>query len=148
MSLLAFAECQFCFLAIGQVEHEGDTFLWRSFEHRHSDQYRHTATVPLDVFCLVGMDHSGRLQLGQASLVDNARFGGCQFRPTEALGDEIVAAVSSNLEKGFIRVNDPTVGTPDEDTDDIGVDQATHSCLPPLKFDEKFDEADGYGNHR
>jgi hypothetical protein len=61
MPSLAFAERQFCLLAIGQVEHEGNAFLWRSCKHRHSDQYPHTATFPLDVFCLVGMDHLGRL---------------------------------------------------------------------------------------
>jgi len=81
-------------------------------------------------------------------LVDTAHFGGSQFHPAQALGDEIVAAVSSNAEKGFIRVNEPTVRTPDEDTDDVGVDQATHSRLPSLKFDEKFDEANRHGNHR
>ena len=81
-------------------------------------------------------------------LAGTARFRGSQFRPAEALRDEIVAAVSSNAEKGFIRVNEPTVRTPDENTDDVGVDQATHSRLPSLKFDEKFDEADRYGNHR
>jgi hypothetical protein len=81
-------------------------------------------------------------------LVDTAHFGGSQFRPVQALGDEIVAAVTSNVEKGFIRLNDPTVRTPDEDTDDVGIDQATYSRLPSLEFDEKFDEADRYGNHR
>ena len=69
-------------------------------------------------------------------LVDTAHFGGSQFRPVQALGDEIVAAVTSNVEKGFIRLNDPTVRTPDEDTDDVGIDQATYSRLPSLEFDE------------
>src|SRR5258708_11009399 len=127
---LAFACCLLGALALGQIDHEGYALLQPSFEDRLADQHRHAAAVFLQVLLLIGLRDSGRLQLRQAPLVGIAPLSGSQFPPTQATRDEIVAAVSHDPEKGFIRVNEPTVRTPDEDADGLGDDQPSYSRLP------------------
>jgi hypothetical protein len=68
------------------------------------------------------------------SVVGTTPFGRCQLPPAQSTRGEIVAAVSHDAEKGFIGINDPTLKNPDEDANDVGVDQAPDPRLPFLKI--------------
>ena len=46
---LALARFGFRPLALGQIQHEGDTVVAAFLEHRHADQHRHAAAVLADV---------------------------------------------------------------------------------------------------
>src|SRR5947209_8782076 len=47
-----------------------------------------------------------------------------EVRPAYAARDEILMIVPQHVEKGFIGLQNPAVEIPDEDADDVGVDQA------------------------
>ena len=53
-----------------------------------------------------------------------APFRRSQVRPADAARGEVLAVVSHDAEKRVIGLDDPAVEVPDEDPDDIGVDQA------------------------
>src|ERR1700749_4653863 len=47
---------------------------------------------------------------------------------------KIVAAVSHHMEKGFIGLDNATIKIPDEDPDDVGIDQASNLRLAFLEI--------------
>jgi hypothetical protein len=59
-------------------------------------------------------------------------FGRRQFRPSQATGDQIVAVVPDDAQKGFVRINDPPINIPYDDPYDIGVDQPPYFRFPVL----------------
>src|SRR5215469_2873173 len=52
-----------------------------------------------------------------------------EVRPAQATRDEILTVVSHHAEKGVIGLENPTSKLPDDDPDDIGINQA-----PDLRF--------------
>src|SRR6267378_3504634 len=77
---------------------------------------------------------SGRPDLCRSPFVSVVPFGGCQRRPAEATRNEIVAAVSHHMEKGFVGVENATFKIPHDDPDDVRVDQTADPGLPFLEI--------------
>ncbi len=59
------------------------------------------------------------------SLVAVEPFRRCEVGPAQAARDEIVTVVSHDAEKRVIGLQNPTSKLPDDDPDDVGVDQAS-----------------------
>src|SRR6516225_10338001 len=138
----------FRLLAFSQIEHESDTLVPRILQARRTDQDGYAAAILAKIFFLECLRGAGHFHLLNRLSVAVPPFRRRQVRPAHATRDEILTVVSHNVEKRVIGLNDPTFETIDKYADDVGVDQATLSRLPSSKFDEKFDEADRYGNHR
>src|SRR5215471_17481278 len=138
----------FHLLASSQVEHERNALVASSLEACRADQHGRAAAVLAEVFFLPWLRSAGHFHLLNRLSVAVAPFRRRQVRPAHPTGHKVIAAVSHYAEKRVIGLNDRTFEIIDKDAYDVGVDQATHSRLPSLKFDEKFDEAYRYGNHR
>ena len=121
---LALAGFGFRPLALGQIEHERDAFGRTFFERDRTDQHGHTAAVFAEVLLLEGLDGPDHLQLGHGPGVAVAPFRRRQIRPAQATGDEIRPVVADYPQKRLVRLDDPAVESPDDDADDIGIDQA------------------------
>ena len=121
----------FCFrpLALGQIEHEGDTLVPAFFEGRRAEQHGHTAAVLPEVLLLERLQAPALLVLFHQPRVAVAPFRRRQICPAYATGDEILAVVSHHTEKRVIGLENLTFEIPNEDPDDVGVDQA-----PDLRF--------------
>ena len=70
------------------------------------------------------MGGSGRLQLCYGPFVPVLPFCRRQIPPAHATREEIFTAVLHHVEKRFIGLNNLTFEVPDEDPDNVGVDQA------------------------
>src|SRR6266851_3606999 len=94
------------------------------------EQNRHAAAVFAKVLFLTRLDGSSRLQLCDGPVVGVAPFGRRQLRPSQPTRDEIFPGISDNIEKGFVGFDDPALRIPDQDPDDVRVDQAADPGLP------------------
>src|SRR5262249_8111078 len=57
-----------------------------------------------------------------------------QVSPCQMAGGQLLASVSDDSQEAFVGVQDATVGVPDNDADDVGVDQPSDPRLPLLKI--------------
>src|SRR5262249_14398506 len=118
-----------CALALGQIEHEGDTFIRAFFEARDADQHLHAAAIFAEILLFERWQAAGHLQLCHPSYVEVPPFRRREVRPAYATRDHILTLISQHVEKLVIGLDDPTFEIPDEDPDDVSVDQA-----PDLRF--------------
>ena len=117
-------------LALRQIEHEGDALVLAVAERRRAEQDRHAAAVFSKVLFLTRLDRSSRLQLCQGPVVGAAPFGRRQLRPSQPTRHEIFPGISDHIEKGFVSFDDAALKIPDQDPDDVRVDQAADPGLP------------------
>src|SRR4051812_12950934 len=94
-------------LALGQVEHESDALVSRSLEQCRADHYRHATAVFVEELPFKRFADAGSGKLRQRAVVARLPFGGRQFSPTDSTGQEILAVVSHNTEKGFVGLKNP-----------------------------------------
>src|SRR5882757_1652182 len=128
---MGFAAAQ-CFLgarALRQNEHECDTLIPAVLEGRHADQHGNTAAVFPEVLLLKRLQTSGHHMLLDQSRITIPPLRWREVGPAYAARDEILVIVPQHVEKGFTGLQNPAVEIPDEDADDVGVDQA-----PNLRF--------------
>jgi len=133
VSPLALAQVLLRLLAHGQIEHEGDALVPTFLEARCADEYGDTAAVFPEVLLLERCAGSGHLQLFNGPCVGVAPFRRRQVRPAYATQDKILSIVSDDTEKRVIGIQNPPFVIPDEDPDDVGVDQTAD---PRLSFAE------------
>ena len=131
---LARAQVFLRLLALGQIEHEGDALVPAVAEGRRADKNRHTRAVFAKVLLLVRFAASRHHELLPRTSDSVAPFAGRQGCPVHAIRNEIVAAVSHDLEKGFVRLNNAAFKIPDGDPDDIGIDQPPDLRLTLLQI--------------
>src|SRR5712671_489292 len=120
--------------ALGQVEHEGDALVSAFVEGRSAEKHGHAAAVLPKVLLLERFVASGRPELYRSLFAGVVPFGGGQRSPAEATRNEIVAAVSHHVEKGFVGVENATFNIPHDYPDDVRVDQAADPGLPFLEI--------------
>ena len=121
-------------LALGQVEHEGDTLVRIFFEGCNTDQHGHAAAVLPEELLFERLQAAGHLQLRhQLLFVTGEPFRRRQIRPADGCRDEILAVVSHHTKKRVIGLENPTLEIPNEDPDDVGIHQASD---PSFAFGE------------
>src|SRR6202011_5296986 len=99
-------------LALGQSERKGNALVSAFVEGRSAEKHGHAAAVFAKVLLLERFVASGRPDLCPSPFVSVVPFGGCQRRPAEVTRNEILAAVSHHMEKGFIGVENATFNIP------------------------------------
>jgi len=77
---------------VAQIQHESDTLLTTSLEHRGANHHRHAAAVLLKVLLLEWLDRTSRLYLCEGTFVAVAPFYRRQIGPAEATRDYLVFA--------------------------------------------------------
>src|SRR5208337_395072 len=121
--LFALAQRSLRPLLLGQIKDESDALVSAFFEDRPANQHGHTATIFTEILFLERMCRSGPIQLFKSLFVSLAQFRRCQVRPADAAREEVLTIVSNHAEKRVICVIDLAIQIPDDDTDDVGVDQ-------------------------
>jgi hypothetical protein len=96
---------------------------------RAADQHRRPPSAFSEVLFLVRLSNAGRVELGLTLCVCFPPFGGRQLPPVQPTQIEVVAIISHEAKKGFVRISDATVRTPEKDPNDIGVDQPPYLGL-------------------
>src|SRR6478609_6086280 len=94
------------------------------FEARYTDQHGHAAAIFPYVLLLERL-HAPLLR-DPPLLVAVAPFRRCKVSPAQTARDEILTVVSHDAEKCVIALQNPTSTLPDDDPDDVGVDQASY----------------------
>src|SRR6202043_348257 len=113
-------------LALGQVEHESDALTPASFEGRRADQHGHTAAIFPEILFFVWLKSPGRVQYWEGAFVALAPFGRRQVCPAHLTRDEIPTVVPHHQKKRVIGLENPAFRLPNEDADNVGVDQAAN----------------------
>src|SRR5271166_6299371 len=115
-------------LARGQIEHEGNG-VGLVFEARRPDQYGHTAAVLPQILLLIWLDGSGHLQLSHSPCIAVTPFRRRQLCPPHTTRNDVFTVVSYHAQKRVIGLDnwpvDLPFDRPDEDSDDVGVDETT-----------------------
>src|SRR5258705_7115725 len=116
-------------LALRQIEHECDALVSFFAERSQTDQHGHAAPNFPKVLLLEWLDCPGPLQLCISPRVALAPFRWRQVRSVQAARDKILSIVSPHAEKRVICLKNATFEIPDDDPDDVGVDQAPDLCF-------------------
>src|ERR1700722_3881927 len=121
-------------LLFTQIEHECDTLVPASLKQRGADQHRHAVATFPEKLLLVWLNSPGSLQVRHGAFVARAPFRRRQIRPAHSARDEIVAAVLQHAQKRFVGLDDRTFEVPEEDPQNVGVDQAPDLTLAILEI--------------
>jgi len=84
-------------LALGQVQHEGNAVLLRTFEERGADQHGNALPVLAQVFLLVGCARSGLLEFGERSRISRRVVRRRQVGPSDRFGEQVSPAVVDQM---------------------------------------------------
>ena len=136
---LAFAGLGFRPLALRQIKHEADPMVLTFLEQCPADQHRHTAAIFPEILLLERLHCPDHLQVRDSLCVAVAPFRRRQVRPAYATRDKIVPVVSNHAKKRVIGVENMTFDIPDDDPDDVGVDQAPDFLVALLKVALELD---------
>src|SRR3954453_4184118 len=98
-------------------------------EQRGTSENGQAAAIFPEKLLLVWLNSPGCLQFCQGAFVALAPFRRRQIGPAHSARDEIVTAVLQHAQKRFVGFDDRTFEVPDEDPQNVGVDQA-----PDLSF--------------
>jgi hypothetical protein len=93
-------------------------------ERGDADQDGDATAVLAEIFLFKGLHGSCRLHLCQRPCVALAPFLRGQICPIHAPRGEILPVVSHHPQERVISLNNLAVDVPDDDPDDIGIDQA------------------------
>src|SRR5882672_6473468 len=129
-ALFAGAQLVLRSLALRHVDDEDNSLVSLLFEKGSADQNRHAATILAEIFLLVRLAGPGLAELGYCILVGGGPLGGRQLRPSYPARDKVFMAVAQHVEKGFVGFEDSAPRIPDEDSDDVRIDQAADPGLP------------------
>ena len=105
-----------------QVEDEPDALV-STLKQRTSNQHGHAAAIFPEILLLVWLNRPGSLQFYHGAFVALAPFGRRQIGPTHSTRNEIFTAVLHHAQKRFVGSGDRTSEVPDEDSQNVGVDQ-------------------------
>ena len=111
-------------LALGQIEYKTNTLTCTFLEHRPADQHRHAASVFPHILLLEWLGSPDPLELCHGKRVAVAPFRRRHRGPVQATRGEILPVVPHHAEKFVIGLKNAPLDFPDDDPDDVGVDQA------------------------
>src|ERR1700688_2852179 len=116
-------------LALRQIEHEGDALVAALFKCCPTNQYGHTATVFSGVFLFARREPAAAFLLLDPGVISVAPVGRRQVRPPYAASNQVIVIVVHHAEKFVVGFKNTTFEIPDENSDNVGIDQT-----PNLRF--------------
>src|SRR5882757_7990114 len=126
---LSLAQRIFHALALRQIEHECDALVSALFKCCPPYQYGHTATVFSREFLFERLEPAAAFLLFDPCVIPVAPVRRRQVRPPYAARNQVFAVVAHHAKKFVVGLKNATVEIPDENPDDVGIDQA-----PDLRF--------------
>src|SRR6266404_3709391 len=123
VSPLAFAS--FCLypLALSQIKYVGNTLVTALFKCCPTYQYRHTATVFSSVFLFERFEPAATFLLFDPCVIPVAPVGRRQVRPPYTTRAQVFTVVAHHAKKFVVGLKNATFEIPDENSDDVGIDQ-------------------------
>src|SRR6266481_9145131 len=133
-------------LALGQIEHECDALVTALFKCCPTNQHGHTATVFSREFFFERLEPAATFLLFDPCVIPVAPVGRRQVRPPYAARNQVFTVVAHHAKKFAVSLKNATFEIPDENSDDVGIDQAANPGLP---FPEIVVQAHVFdGDHR
>jgi hypothetical protein len=126
---LSLAQCFLGALALRQIEHERDALVTTLFKCCPTYQHGHTATVFSGEFFFERLEPAATFLLFDSCIIPLAPVGRRQVRPPYAARNQIFAVAVHHAKKFVVGLKYATIEIPDENPDDVGIDQA-----PDLRF--------------
>src|SRR6202035_2931269 len=111
------------------IKYVGDTLVSTIFKCCPTNQYGHTATVFSGVFLFERREPAATFLLFDPCVVPVAPVGRRQVRPPYTARNQVFAIVAHHAKQFVVGLKNATVEIPDENPDDVGIDQA-----PDLRF--------------
>src|SRR5258707_9572072 len=111
-------------LALGQIEQEFDALVTALFKCCPTNQHGHTATVFSCVFLFERFEPTATFLLLDPGVIPVAPVGRRQVRPPYAARNQVFAIVAHHAKKFVVGLKNATIEIPDENSDDVGIDQA------------------------
>src|SRR6266851_6852273 len=111
-------------LALSQIKYVGNALVTAIFKGCPTYQYGHTATVFSREFLFEWLEPTATLLPLDSCVIPVAPVGRRQLRPPYAARNKVFAVVAHHTKKFVIGLKNATVEIPDENSDDVGIDQA------------------------
>src|SRR5216684_7770801 len=122
-------------LALRQIEHECDALVTALFKCCPTYQYGHTATVFSCEFFFERLEPTAAFLPFDPCVIPVAPVGRRQVRPPYTARNQVFAIVAHRAKKFVVGLKNATVEIPDENPDDVGIDQAPDLCFAcPQRF--------------
>src|SRR5262245_21541786 len=93
---LAFAQCLFRPLALGQIEDERKALVTSYLEQRGANKHGYAAAVFPKIFFLEELNGAGRVQFPPGTLVDLAPLRRGQLDPVQATQNQVLTVISDD----------------------------------------------------
>src|SRR5262245_57670721 len=116
-------------LALAQINDKSDALVLFFADRCPTDKHRNAAAVLAEVLLLARLGASRSYYFRHTPCGIVAPFRRGQLTPAHAPGDEIFAIVLDDAQKRFVGFENSTFDIPDEDADDIGLEQAPDLCF-------------------
>jgi hypothetical protein len=111
-------------LALRQIEHECDALVTALFKCCPTNQHGHTATVLSSVLLFERLEPAATFLLFDPCVIPVAPVRRRQVRPPYAARNQVFAIVVHHAKKFVVGLKYATLEIPDQNSDDIGIDQA------------------------
>src|ERR1700733_4982502 len=116
-------------LALRQIEHECDALVTALFKCCPTNQHGYAAVVFSCEFFFERLEPTAAFLLFDPCVIPVAPVRRRQVRPTYTARNQVFAIVAHHAKKFVVGLKNATVEIPDENPDDVGIDQA-----PDLRF--------------
>src|SRR5438445_3208550 len=92
------------------------------------------AAILPDILLFKGLHGLLVRKLGYRQRIAITQFRWRHVRPVHSTGQEIVLIISNYAEKLIVGIKNLTLHVPDDDADDVGIDEVTNFCLTPFNL--------------
>ena len=124
-----------CFISLlfAQIERERDAVVPSCVKQRTANQHGDATAIFPEELLLVGLNRPRRPEIRHRAFVFLAPFSWRQVGPAHTTRDEIVTTVLQHAEKRIIGLENLSIEIPDEDPNDVGINQPSNTRLALLE---------------
>ena len=121
-------------LSFAQIERERDAVVLSCVKQRTAKQHGDATAIFPEELLLVGLNRPRRPEIRRRAFVSLAPFSWRQVGPADPTRDEIVTTVLQHVEKRIIGFENPSIETPDQDPNDVRINQSSNTRLALLEI--------------
>ena len=125
-----------CFvsLSFAEIERERNSVVPSCVKERTANQHGDATAILPEELLLVRPNRPRRLEIRRRAFVSLAPFSGRQFGPAHTTRNEIFTTVLQHAEKRIIGLENPSIKTPDQDPNDVRINQSSNTRLALLEI--------------
>ncbi len=125
ITTLAFAHLLFSQLAFADIQHKGQALLLTRFEGGQTDNHRQPTAVLADVLLFEWLGPAGVDRRCQCNIAVSAHRRRGHVTPMDIARKQLITGVTDHAQERVVGLDDFPFHAPDDDADDVGVDQPT-----------------------